>query len=290
MKNILEKEPLIICERLFVYPMEDEAMQFPLLQDVSLTIYKSDWIQLYGWNGSGKSTLLKILSGSTQYRVEGNIQWLGDDQTDQTAILIPIVQQQPGAGLIGASAWEDIVLLLEQYRVPEKTIIPLTNAIIRRFAMTHFSHLPLEHLSGGQLQLAAIAGAAAVSNHLLLMDEVTAMLDSEMVQLIMEQLRTIHNKQKTAVVWATQKEDEIMRTDRVLVVQQGQVTDEGSAEQWFTRNKQSEEGSSRCEQLQFAAPLYVQLFWQLQQKNSSLQLPFSWNELIAEVTQTNEHK
>lgn len=285
-KKIKEKKPLIICNNLYVYAPEDEAMQTPLLENVTLTIYENDWIQLYGWNGSGKSTLLHVLSKSKHYRLQGEIKWLAAEE--QPSILTPIVLQQPGAGLIGATAWEDILLLLEQYRLPEQSIIPLVEQILDQFQMRQYSHTPLEHLSGGQLQLVAIAGATAVSNHLLLMDEVTAMLDQSMSRFIIERIRNIHSKQQTAIVWATQKEEELQRTDRVFVVEKGIVTDEGTGEQWLTREKIAQVGSSRCERLGFPAPLYVQLFWKLWQTYKLESIPFSWDEWITEVTKTDE--
>ncbi len=282
MKNIIHCQ----IKQLSVWPLfaeteTDIGKQQPLLQNIDLDIHQGDWIQLYGKNGSGKSTLLKVLAGSKQYKTSGEISYIRNENGNLAEEkMIPIVLQQPAAGFTGATAWEDAVLLLEQHRKPQELIIPLAEQMLEKMGMSKLMHRPLEQLSGGQQQMAAISGALAVSKDMLILDEVTAMLDEQASKKVLHQLRQLSDD-KVTVVWATQKAEEIRYGDRIVVLEHGSKIFDGSASEWFKRNGDGA-GSSACEQLGFDAPRLVQVCWQLEEAGITLpQLPIGEEELVA---------
>lgn len=260
----------------------DKEEEKKLLDNISFCIQSGEWVQLYGRNGSGKSTLLKLLAGFERYRVEGTQRVNRPEQLTQ-AHLIPIVLQQPSSGLIGSTCWEDVVLMMEQHQVGQPHMLDRAEQVFKQLGLEPILHQPLEALSGGQQQLAAIAGAAAVSSDLLLMDEVTSMLDKQAAQLVLTRMREL-NKQGVTVIWATQQMEEAVRGDHVIALDQGRIVFNGPASQWFARDAHNRQGSSPCEEYGFEAPYAVQIAWQLADKGIELhQLPLNMDELKAEV-------
>jgi ATP-binding cassette subfamily B protein len=81
-------------------------------------------------------------------------------------------------------------------------------------------------LSGGERQRVAIARAILANAPVLVLDEATSSLDSESEMLIQEALQNLM-KQKTTIVIA-HRLSTIMRMDRILVLQNGQLVEEGS--------------------------------------------------------------
>ncbi|MFD0959565.1 ATP-binding cassette domain-containing protein [Paenibacillus chungangensis] len=250
-----------------------------LLRDINLTIRAGEWVTLLGLNGSGKSTLAGVIAGRLKKGITGEreIGWLQNG-------FLPIVMQQPDAGIIGGTAWEDVVLLLEQFGAPQEEIIPRAERALTQLGLGTVMKESIHTLSGGQKQLAAIAGCLAVEASLLLLDEVTSMLDAEASEYVLRRVRKLHAT-GTTVIWVTQKTEELLSDDRVLVVADGGIRYDGKAGTLFR-----ESGSSGYErlvrQLGMPAPFAAQAAWELQKRGIELEpFPFTPQQLLEAVNQ-----
>lgn len=230
----------------------------PILHPVSLSISSGEWVSLIGGNGSGKSTLAKLIAGLPLDGGSGTVERrLGEHAAT------PIVLQHPDAGLVGATPWEDVVLMLEQWGTMEGSRIPLAaEEALRNLRLAERRHQPIDTLSGGQKQLTAIAGCLAASPNLLILDEVTAMLDPEMSAYVRQEVRRLH-EEGTAVVWITQKLDELESGDTVWIMSDGELVHQGYGFELFRRSAPGCPDSP-AEVYGFEAPYAAQVGWELE--------------------------
>lgn len=275
-KNLAELSNVSV--KPLTYGEQMKAQPF-LLRNVSLTIAEGEWINLIGRNGSGKSTLARLIAGFGAFQVDGKVE---KDQSRFLTGQVPIVLQQPDASMVGSTPWEDIVMMLEQHSVDGNRIASLCEDALLQTGLHARMHQPVETLSGGQKQLTAIAGCLAAQTPMLILDEVTAMLDPEACLYVMGKVREL-NKRGVTVIWITQKLEELAGGDRVLALEQGELRFDGASERLFERR--SSEGSSPCEELGFSAPYVIQTAWELERLGVKLkQLPMTPEMLAKAVT------
>ncbi|MCM3625864.1 ATP-binding cassette domain-containing protein [Paenibacillus glycanilyticus] len=250
-----------------------------LLRNISVTLAEGEWINLIGRNGSGKSTLARLIAGFGALHVGGKVY---KDQTRFVTGQVPIVLQQPDASMVGSTPWEDVVMMLEQHGVEGSAIAGLAEEALRQTSLHARMHQAVETLSGGQKQLTAIAGCLAVQSPMLILDEVTAMLDPEACMDVMEKVRELNGRGVT-VIWITQKLEELAAGDRVLALAQGELMFDGEAERFFERRAA---GISPCEKLGFTAPYVVQTAWELEALGVTFeQLPMTPEMLMKAVAE-----
>jgi len=154
-----------------------------VIEDISFSVNKGEFVSVLGRNGSGKSTLLKALQGllkqvSGEIRVEGeNLARLRPRQIAKKIAYVPQFSE---------SAFEFSVLelvLMGRYihqRRLEAMSPADTEAIEEVMTLTQISHLKdkkMAHLSGGERQRVLIARALAQDSPLLYLDEPSSHLD-----------------------------------------------------------------------------------------------------------------
>ncbi|WP_052350327.1 energy-coupling factor ABC transporter ATP-binding protein [Paenibacillus gorillae] len=232
-----------------------------ILKNIHLGVEQGEWIALIGRNGSGKSTLLKLIAGFQAGEASGYLDW-SDVLTARIGIKAPIVMQQPEASMVGATPLEDLIIMLEQNGVKGELIAEQAAHALVRTGMLKHAHQPVGTLSGGQKQRVAIAGCLAVEAPILLMDEPTAMLDPEAAIHVHEIVREL-NRSGIAVIWITQKLDELREGDRVIALEHGEIVFNGAAEGFYDRSGGGA-AESVCERLGFEAPYVVQTVWELE--------------------------
>lgn len=266
-----------------VTPPATDGAAAMILKPLSLRIREGEWVTIIGANGSGKSTLLKVMAGMPVKGVSGNMTRHGL-RTEAGSGAIPIVLQQPEAGIIGATPWEDVVAMLERSGFKEQAIISAAEQALSEVGLGGRMRQKVETLSGGQKQLTAIAACLAAHAQALLLDEVTAMLDPAMSHEVLHTVRRLH-KTGTTVVWTTQRMEELRAEDRVLVLDTGEVVFDGTAESLFQRGNGNSSGQnqSAAERLGLEAPYAVRVAWELKGQGVELdELPFT-PEQLAEV-------
>lgn len=250
-----------------------------LLHQIDVSMAGGEWITFIGRNGSGKSTLARVIAGFGAMHIEGRVE---RDPVRFVTGQVPIVLQQPDASMIGSTPWEDVVMMLEQHGVEGSKIPELAEDALRLVGMQIRMHQRVETLSGGQKQLTAIAGCLAVQSPMLILDEVTAMLDPEACIYVLEKVREL-NKRGVTVIWITQKLEELAAGDRVLALEQGEVRFDHKAESFFVRD---EDGHSICESMGFTAPYVIQTAWELEKLGLPLEpLPMTPETLAKAVQQ-----
>ncbi|BBI34345.1 energy-coupling factor ABC transporter ATP-binding protein [Cohnella abietis] len=197
------------------------------LEEVNITIVAGEWINVVGVNGSGKSTLARIVAGLHPEGITGEIRrgFAGDRGG-------PIVLQQPRAQLFGETPREEVLFALEWRGIASELIMQQAEEALRRAGLIEFADEPWERLSGGQQQMAAIAASTACETQLLVLDEVTSMLDEFNRNAVLRMAQDLHSK-GTAIVWVTQRLDELAPDSRVVALGEGRIIFDGDVQEFL---------------------------------------------------------
>ncbi len=203
-----------------------------ILQDVSLTVYKSEFVYLVGKTGTGKSSLLKALYGDIPLK-EGKGQVAGFDLQQMDWKKVPYLRRNLGVVfqdfqlltdrnvndnlkfVLRATGWKDVKLMDEKIA----DVLDKVGLKSKGFKM------PFE-MSGGEQQRVDIARALLNSPKLLLADEPTGNLDPETSDEIMQLLFQISRDYGTTIIMATHDYRVINKFPaRMLRTEKGKVTD-----------------------------------------------------------------
>jgi putative ABC transport system ATP-binding protein len=176
------------------------------LRNVSLTIERKEMVAIMGQSGSGKSTLMNIL-GTLDRPSTGSYRLDGIPIEDRDEVELARLRNQK-IGFVFQS-----FNLLSRHTAVANVEVPLVYAHIgkserkeravealRRVGLLdRMDHHP-NQLSGGQQQRVAVARAIVTNPVLLLADEPTGALDSEMTEQIMELFCSLHQSGMTVVI------------------------------------------------------------------------------------------
>jgi ABC-type Mn2+/Zn2+ transport system ATPase subunit len=202
----------------------------PVIENVSLTVKKGEFIGLIGPNGAGKSTLFKgilkllpPLSGSVTHAPELRRRVGYVPQRDTLDPIYPLTAWDVvRMGFLGPHPW---------YRLPNKKDGPLIRQRLEQVKMEDFSDHPFALLSGGQRQRVLIARALAVRPELLVLDEPTAGIDPVAEENILTLLGELHEKSQISILMVSHHIQSLRkRVQRVIVVNRGGVLDGLAAE------------------------------------------------------------
>jgi len=109
------------------------------------------------------------------------------------------------------------------------------DSIINRFAeevnMTSYLDHEPTRLSGGQKQRVAIAGVLAMSPEILILDEATSMLDPLGKEDINQLVDQLHKSRQMTILSITHDIEEVVKSDHVLVMNDGQIVMDGDPEE-----------------------------------------------------------
>lgn len=220
-------EELIIIKNLRkTYQIGEETIN--ALKDVSLTIYKNEYVALMGPSGSGKSTLMNMLgcldSPSAGEYILNNLSvakmsdnQLAEVRNKQIGFVFQTFNLLPRSTTLENVA---LPLIYAGYAKAErdKRAAEVLNSVGLGNRM---NHKPNE-LSGGQRQRVAVARALVNNPAIILADEPTGNLDSKTSVEIMGLFEEIHNKGNT-VILVTHEEDIALHAHRIVRLKDGLI-------------------------------------------------------------------
>jgi putative ABC transport system ATP-binding protein len=205
-----------------------EELVIKVLQGISLTIYKSDFVAIIGPSGSGKSTLLNIIgllddaTSGTYLLNEKDVTKLTEDQ--QAFVRnreIGFVFQAFNL-LKRATVLDNVILPAIYAGVSESERVQRAKELLTDVGLgEHVTKYP-NQLSGGQQQRVAIARALMNRPAIILADEPTGNLDTQSGKDIMEIFKQL-NKQGNTIVIITHDEHIAKQAQRIIKIQDGTV-------------------------------------------------------------------
>ncbi len=209
------------------------ALEYRVLNGVSLTVEHGEFVAIMGKSGAGKSTLLYQLSGldsptSGTVTVKGTIiTTLNEEElvTFRRNTLGYIFQDY--ALVPELDAVENVMLPLLMRGVSWREAKHIAKATLISVGLADkFEHLPSQ-LSGGEQQRVSIARAVAGKPSILFADEPTANLDSVSGRSIIALLKTFHEQGQT-IVMVTHEDEYAHQSERIVYLEDGKVIDEKS--------------------------------------------------------------
>ena len=223
-----------------------EPEVFKAVNNISFTIYQGECVGLVGESGSGKSTLLRMISrlldptlgqirfhntdigliSSTrfsQWEQRKNIQVIFQDPSDSLNPAMTALRSiaEPLTQLGGMKNRKEINAKVHELA----QLVGLPRDLLQRYP---------HQLSGGQKARVGIARAIALSPDLLLLDEPTTALDVSVQAIILQLLDRLRYQFNMSYLFITHDLNLVrLLSDRILVMQQGQIVERGTASEIF---------------------------------------------------------
>ena len=207
----------------------------PVLKGVSLSLARGEIVSLEGPSGSGKTTLLSIL-GCILTATSGRVVVDGEEATAGRASRLPEIRKK-SIGFVfqqfnlfpSLTALENVEYALNVKGDRSAAARREAERVIEAVGLSDRRDFLPRDLSGGQKQRVAIARALAGKSPILLADEPTANLDSQIGSQVLEMFRALAKKEDRALLIVTH--DPKVRTvaDRVLRIHDGRLAVDGIA-------------------------------------------------------------
>ena len=215
-----------------------------VLRDINLSVAKGEVISVIGSSGSGKSTMLRCINLLEQ-PTGGEILYLSKNIQDKDFSLngyrtkVGMVFQQ--FNLFGnMTALENCVkpqmIVLKRSREEAEKI---ARDYIEKVGMSEYINARPHQLSGGQKQRIAIARTLSMNPEVILFDEPTSALDPEMVGEVLEVMKRLAQAGFTMIVVTHEMGFAREVSDRVIFMDNGIVTEEGTPDEIFNNPKEA---------------------------------------------------
>ncbi|MFZ2890746.1 ABC transporter ATP-binding protein [Sulfuricurvum sp.] len=199
------------------------AFDYPLFEDISLTLNAGESIAIVGVSGSGKSTLLHILSSLLSPN-SGNVELFGNDiYTLDDAALVKL--RRNDLGLIyqshylfkGFSAYEnlEVAAILAKQQIDKH--------LLQRLRIENVIHQKVTELSGGQQQRVSIARILSKKPRLIFADEPTGNLDRATALEVMDIFEDYLRTYSAGMVLVTHDESLAQRCNHIYRMQNGML-------------------------------------------------------------------
>jgi cell division transport system ATP-binding protein len=196
------------------------------LVDVTLDIYKNEFLFISGPSGAGKTTLLKILYLGEPVS-EGQVLIDGMNLSRISRKRIPFLRRKIGIifqdyKLISTkTVFDNVALVLEAMGKKRRLIQKKVKSVLRTVGMEDRANSLPPSLSGGEQQRIAFARAVVGDPKIILADEPTGSLDAKSADIILELLTRFHTRGATVIV-ATHDKALMQKTGgRVIHLHQG---------------------------------------------------------------------
>ena len=239
-------EEILVCENLTM-TFDDGEYIVHALKNVSFSLRKNEVLGIIGESGSGKSTIAKLITGLYQ-PTGGNI-FLGgrsivrlkrQAQKEVYTKVQMVFQDAVGSfnprRKIGESISDTLCRLCgeKKHTAGKETALLLDHVGLPGDYAEKYPH----ELSGGECQRAAIARAMSVHPEILICDEATSALDVSAQAKIVELLMHLRRIRNVSILFITHDLPLVSNiSDRILIMNEGELVEEGSTEEVITRPK-----------------------------------------------------
>lgn len=225
-----QKKPVLVFDGVQKVYRQHSGEDHHVLRGVDLEIERGEFVFVTGPSGAGKSTLLKLVYKAETVD-EGRILFCGRDVARLTDDSVPFLRRNLGIVFQDfkiVPTWtvaENIAIALEVIGLSARLIRQRVAVAIERVGLTGRGGDKAGVLSGGEQQRVAVARAIVGEPAMVLADEPTGNLDPALALDILGLFEEIHAS-GTTVLFATHDRTLLdVRSRRILVLDEGRVTD-----------------------------------------------------------------
>ena len=205
-------------------------------RDVRLAVAPGEFLTLLGPSGCGKTTTLRMIAGF-EMPDEGRIRFGEQDVTT-----LPANQRNIGfvfqnyALFPHLSVAENVAYGLHVRALAAAEIAERVSEVLKLVGLAGYEHQFSSQLSGGEQQRVALARAIVIRPRVLLFDEPLSNLDAKLRVQMRTEIRDLQRRLAITTVYVTHDQEEAMAvSDRIAVMSQGTVVQEGTAEDLYYR-------------------------------------------------------
>lgn len=210
-----------------VYLMGEEKVV--ALDDVSLDIYKGEFVCFLGTSGSGKSTFLNMVAG-LEKPTRGEI-WIGKVPIHKLNEAQVTIFRQKNIGFIfqayhlmqSMTALENVALPLMLKGVPKEIREPAAKKALAQVGLKGYEGRKPNQMSGGQQQRVGIARALVVKPKIIFADEPTGNLDSHTTKDVMDLISKETKENGTTLILVTHDRSIADYADKIVTIQDGNI-------------------------------------------------------------------
>lgn len=276
MEKIIEVKDL-------TFEYEDNAKT---IDHISFHIQKGSYTTILGHNGSGKSTIAKLLMGLLEKKsgiiIVGGKE-LNEENLYDVRSQIGIVFQNPDNQFIGATVRDDIAFGLENMCVDPALMDDIINEYASKVGMSDFlDHEPTK-LSGGQKQRVAIAGILAMAPSIIILDEATSMLDPRGRNEMNKLVHQLNKDKNMTILSITHDIEEAALSDEVILLNKGQILDQGKPEDVLMKEEQ-------MKSLSLDVPFAYKISKALHEQGKPVEKTINQEKLVKQLCQLHSKK
>ena len=209
-----------------------------VISDLSFELRQGEIASLLGPSGCGKTTLLRAIAGLIQ-PTSGAIRF-GSQLVGVSSVVLPPHKRgtgyvpQQGALFPHLSVAKNIAFGLDKNKYTKSEITDITREMIGLIGMKGMEERLPSQLSGGQQTRVALARALAIKPKLILLDEPFSALDA----VLRDELRTevvglLRELGSTAILVTHDREEALVSSDRVILMRDGKVAQNGTPEEVY---------------------------------------------------------
>ena len=195
-----------------------------VIKDVSLDIYKGEFLTLLGPSGCGKTTILRMISGLDDV-TKGKVFIDGVDVTEVDATKREVNTIFQNLALFPKmTVKENVGFGLKMKKLDKNIIDKRVKEVIKLVKMEGYEDRFPSELSGGQQQRIAIARSIIMNPKVLLLDESLCSLDLKLKKSMQIELKRLQKKLGITFIYVTHAQDEALSmSDRIAVINNGKI-------------------------------------------------------------------
>ncbi|PEH06236.1 amino acid ABC transporter ATP-binding protein [Lactobacillus sp. UMNPBX4] len=210
-----------------------------VLHNINFSLKKGEVLTLLGPSGSGKSTLLRTLNGLEDYK-NGSI-YFHEKKIDPSPKEWQILRQKIGMVFQSYDLFPNLTVIENVLLAPVKVQKRDENEVkeeaiklLKQVGLEQYLNAYPRELSGGQKQRVAIVRALAMKPEIMLLDEITASLDPEMVRGIEEIVELLSKRDHMTMIIVTHQMNFAFRiADEVLFLEDGHILEDTPGKEFF---------------------------------------------------------
>ncbi|WP_288299970.1 amino acid ABC transporter ATP-binding protein [uncultured Lactobacillus sp.] len=210
-----------------------------VLHNINFSLKKGKVLTLLGPSGSGKSTLLRTLNGLEDYK-NGSI-YFHEKKIDPSPKEWQILRQKIGMVFQSYDLFPNLTVIENVLLAPVKVQKRDENEVkeeaiklLKQVGLEQYLNAYPRELSGGQKQRVAIVRALAMKPEIMLLDEITASLDPEMVRGIEEIVELLSKRDHMTMIIVTHQMNFASRiADEVLFLEDGHILEDTPGKEFF---------------------------------------------------------
>ncbi|MGN0354554.1 MAG: ABC transporter ATP-binding protein [Muricoprocola sp.] len=240
---------IITIENLkYKYPGTDKLV----LDGISLSIEKGEFIGIVGQNGAGKSTLCQAIVGLVPQFYHGSYggavkvkERLADQvQVQEMCEDVGLIFQNPFNQLSGAkdTVYGEVAYGLQNLGIEREEMKSRVERVLKQLDIWQYRDRNPFDLSGGQMQRVAIASILVMQSEVIILDEPTSQLDPEGTEEVFRVVDQLSKSGKTIIMVEQKLEKMAKYCDRLILMHDGKVIDFDTPEKIFAREDLEELG------------------------------------------------